>query len=37
MTDGMGSMIGGMWLVWILLIIVLALAAAALATYLTKR
>lgn len=37
MMDGMGSMMGGMWFVWILLIIVLVLAAAALATYLTKR
>jgi hypothetical protein len=35
--DGMGSMMGGMWLVWSLLIIVLVLAAAALARYLTKR
>lgn len=37
MMDGMGSMMGGMWFVWILLIVALVLAAAALAKYLTKR
>jgi hypothetical protein len=37
MMDDMGSMMGGMWFVWLLLIVVLVLAAAALAKYLTKR
>ena len=36
MTDMMGSMVGGMGLVWILLTIVLVLGIAALIKYLQK-
>ena len=36
MMDGMGGMMQGMGLIWLLILVVLALAIAALAKYLMK-
>ena len=36
MMDGMGWMMGGMGLIWILILVVLVLAAAALIKYLRR-